>query len=71
MHPDYARAYMTERLQEAEERRLVASSRRQPSAPSLLTRLTERRFGRWSESIGPAPAILGTSVVIEADCCGA
>jgi hypothetical protein len=68
----YAKAYMTERLQEAENRRLIALSRRQPDEPSPLTRLVERWLGRSSQPIGVATTALATTGrAMEADCCAA
>lgn len=67
----YAKAYMAERLQAAENRRLVDSIRRHPNGPSVLTRLEERWFGRLRQTIGTAPAVAGTPVAVEADCCAA
>ena len=64
----YARAYMAERLQEAENRRLVALSRRRPDEPSPLTRLAERWLGRSSQPVFPT-VLPTTGMAIEADCC--
>lgn len=70
MDTDYAKAYMTERLQEAENRRLIAISRRRPNEMSALTRLAELWLGRSSQPIGVARAVLATTgLAMEEDCC--
>ena len=67
----YAKAYMTERLEEAENRRLVALSRR-PNELTPLARLAERWLGRSSQPIGAVPAVFATAgIAIETDCCAA
>ena len=68
----YAKAYMTERLQEAENRRLVTLSRRQPNGLSPLMRIAERWLGKSSQPIVATPVVLAmTGMAIDADCCTA
>jgi len=68
----YAKAYTSERLQEAENRRLIALSRRQPDERSPLTRLVERWLEMSSQRIGVATTSLATTgMAIDAECCAA
>jgi hypothetical protein len=65
----YARAYMTERLEEAQNQRLVRSIQRDPTGPSAVARYAEQRFGSLRRLMRPAPGVLGSAQITEADCC--
>ncbi len=66
----YAKAYMTERLEEAENRRLVDLSRQHRIGPAASARHSEQWFGKLRRLSGAAPAGHGSAhVTLEATCC--
>jgi hypothetical protein len=72
VHFYYAEALMTERLEEAENRRLVRSSRRHSRGPSVVARNAEQWLRKLRLLIGAAPEVLGSAqVTVETDCCAA
>ncbi len=69
MDRDYARAYMTERLEAAEHRRRIAAIN-SDIRPQRLTRLA-----KWFNSVVPRPTVRVMAVTplesLEPDCCPA
>lgn len=72
MDYEYAKAYMAERLQMAERRRLLTSAGVEDGRPSLFTRLNETIQARSprSNAVGPTMSIAAVDC-LELECCPA
>lgn len=68
----YARAYVTERLQEAANKRLLAEMPTRKPKPSLLNRLRSSigSGSPWWRPLTPAP-VVASGECVDLDCCPA